>query len=122
MKNIVAFAMIIATTIGCTSYVSDPTSCPSNKLECGAVCCPDDTHYACSNSRCVLVACDSGYQMCGGRCVSIFGQCCNNNGFCPGSVCGSNNTCQPIGSSDCGNGKYCGFGHVCINNGNSCSP
>lgn len=105
--------------VACTAEWQ-PTGCPAVEPECGNVCCPDSTHYVCETNQCRLVACDSGYTFCNGSCYPGYGECCSG-GFCLAELCGSNNTCRPVGSSDCSNGRYCPFnGGVCCNSGTAC--
>ena len=120
MKKIVSFLFIGAVVAGCSSVWEPTPVCPStNDMVCGSVCC-DSSKYVCGNNTCLLVACDSGYYMCHGSCLSVLSMCCVGGGSCFEQQCGSGNTCMPLGSVDCGNSRFCAFGHYCINGGSAC--
>jgi hypothetical protein len=106
----------------CGGSASTGGSCASGQLECGSVCCPDATHYACNNGSCELTSCNDGLQLCGGGCIPVTSNCCDQQSglYCQtGEVC-CGTGCIPIGTSCCGGGRYCPVGRVCCGNGQCC--
>lgn len=123
MKSFILMSVALVVA-GCSSYVA-PSGCPGNDLDCNGYCY-DPNHYACESGKIVLTSCDTGYQICPNShgdnvCVRFPSDCCPAGGYCYGELCSSNNSCRPIATEDCGNGKFCPVGHVCTNNGNNCS-
>jgi hypothetical protein len=97
-------------------------ACASGQLECGNLCCPDATHYACNNGACQLTSCESGLQLCGSGCIPVTSNCCDQRSglYCQtGEVC-CDTGCIPIGTSCCAGGRYCPVGRVCCGNGQCC--
>ena len=85
--------------------------CPAAAPQlCGDTCCPDD--YECINF--------------GEACVPPGAKYCEKWGIIcdPGTECmNSIPDCMPVGSQDCGVGKYCGPGKVCVDGGqDGCCP
>jgi hypothetical protein len=96
--------------------------CTTSELACGGKCCPDNVHYACASTGCVLTSCDEGLMMCGPGCIAVTAVCCSQ---VTGLSCETGETCCgagciPLFTSCCSNGHYCPEGTVCCNNGTQC--
>lgn len=106
--------------------------CGSSCMPAGSVCCDASGDYCPANYLCAIATgkcvpdvsggCGSGYQACHGGCVPFPSDCCASGGSCFEQRCSSNNTCQPVLSTDCGDGRWCPEGHACLNGGTQCSP